>query len=219
VQLLILKGGGTLWFSLGPSTIVEDKVTSLVCSHMEATYYRGLISAASSGVCAALCVTSQIEHLITASHARGLSMNQTIYSIYTAKGISGIMLPPGMLAMVGREVPFASALFYFRPLLSEYLNEKFPTVKNNEISLSRELLCGCLTSIVATPLSHPSSVIAAYQQGHSVSPTAAFREITALDGWTGLWRGLAARTVSLAGTFTVVPILLYYLSPISRPDH
>ena len=215
-MLILIKGGGTLWLSLGPSTILEDQITSLVYSHMEGPY-KGIISAASSGVCAALCVASQTEHVIISSHTRGLSMFHTISAIYEEKGISGLLLPPGMLAMVGREVVFASALLYFRPLLSESLQQKFPT-DNKNFNLPRELLCGCLTSLVATPISHPPSVIAAYQQGHSVSLMVALREITAHNGWRGLWRGVMVRTFSLAGTFTVVPIFFHLLSS-KLPDH
>lgn len=192
--------------------MVEDKITSVVFAHTNGPY-RGIISAASSGVCAALLVTSQAEHVITSSHTRSLPVLKTITTIYAEKGMTGLLLPPGMLAMVGREVPFATALFYFRPVLSTRLEKLYPN-ENNRLNLSRELLCGCLTSSVATPLSHPPSVIAAYQQGHSVSFRKAVRDILAIDGWKGFWRGLGARTVSLAGTFTVVPIMLHILSPL-----
>lgn len=213
-----IKGAGALWFSLGPSTIVEDRVTSVVYNHLSGDY-KGIISAALSGVCAALCVASQTEYIITTSHSRGITMIESLQTIYAAKGLTGILLPPGMVAMVGREIPFASALFYFRPLLSQFVNSQFPTEKDKiQLNLPRELLCGCLTSFVATPLSHPASVIASYQQGHSVSPQVAIKEIIRSDGHKGFLRGIAARTCSLAGTFTVVPILLHLFSP-SFPEH
>lgn len=138
-------------------------------------------------------------------------MMQTAAAVCTETGVSGLLLPPGMLAMVGREIPFASALFYIRPLLSQCLMDSFPGA-DQKLSIVKELTCGCLTSIIATPLSHPPSVIAAYQQAHSIGLVAAIRGITARDGHIGLWRGLLARTVALAGTFTVVPIIVNILS-------
>ena len=73
------------------------------------------MSAATSGVIAALLVTSQVEHIITASHVRQITIFETI----TSTKPRNIFLPPGMLAMVGREVPFSTALFYFRPLIEK----------------------------------------------------------------------------------------------------
>jgi len=37
--------------------------------------------------------------------------------------------------------------------------------------------------------------------------------LNAGEGYKELWRGLGARTVSLAGTFTVVPIVMSLLLP------
>jgi hypothetical protein len=79
--------------------------------------YNELISAATSGLIAALTVTSQIEHLITASHVHNVSVRE-IFTKISSKDPLKIFLPPGMVAMVGREVPFATALFYIRPLIA-----------------------------------------------------------------------------------------------------
>ena len=60
----LYKGAGALWLSLGPTTMVEDKVTSLlneVSSGEERYWYHGLLSAATSGMVAALLVTSQVD--------------------------------------------------------------------------------------------------------------------------------------------------------------
>lgn len=59
----LYKGGGALWLSLGPTTMVEDKVTSLLNKTFrgrDAQWYHGLLSAATSGVVAAMLVTSQV---------------------------------------------------------------------------------------------------------------------------------------------------------------
>ncbi len=70
-----------------------------------------------------------------------------------------------------------------------------------------------MTSALATPLSHPASVIASYQQGHNESFLNTIRFIMRHSGWKGFFRGLIARTISLSGTFTIVPIVLRVLSP------
>jgi hypothetical protein len=60
----LYKGGGALWLSLGPTTMVEDKVTSLlnqVSSGQQHFWYHGLLSAATSGLVAALLVASQVR--------------------------------------------------------------------------------------------------------------------------------------------------------------
>ncbi len=49
-------------------------------------------------------------------------------------------------------------------------------------------------------------------QGHSLGLAAAVRQLLAAGGWRALWRGLGARTLSLAGTMTVVPVVIGGLS-------
>ena len=236
----LYKGGGTLWLSLGPTTIVEDKVTSilnLALNGQENCWYCGLLSAATSGMVAAVLVTSQVslqnllvlivcwsrdsfvtfnnkvEYLITASHTEKMSVGKTLRYLYKKHGLYHLLLPPGMLAMVGREVPFASALFYVRPAMFKHLQAD-STDADGSTSTSihdkifHSALCGVATSVLVTPLSQAPSVIAAYQQGHAVTISAAVEEIRLRYGWKGFFRGLTARTFSLAGTFTVVPLAL-----------
>lgn len=190
-----------------------------------------------------------MEHLITASHAQSKSLISTAYSLYSHRGIQHLMLPPGMVAMVGREVPFASALFCVRPMMYDWMLPIGDSVGKGKDGcgggmtiekLATSAICGVVTSALVTPVSQAPSVIAAYQQGHNVKApgdeadtvetviysslltmrlTVAVREILERYGWRGLFRGMAARTISLAGTFTVVPLALERvecaLSPLS----
>lgn len=94
-----------------------------------------MICAASSGVVAALMITSQVEHLITSSHVHNTSVINTFLRVYRDNPRK-ILLPPGMMAMVGREVPFATALFYFRPLIAE----KFGNISSPSHSFKSLLL-------------------------------------------------------------------------------
>lgn len=131
-----------------------------------------------------------------------------------------------MLAMVGREVPFASALFFVQPMMFNYMHTgvagagKGVEPSNTDTGnlslqkLSTSALCGVLTSMLVTPISQAPSVIAAYQQGHRASVPEAVQDIRRRYGWRGFFRGLGARTFSLAGTFTVVPLVLERLDNV-----
>jgi hypothetical protein len=90
-----------------------------------------------------------------------------------------------MLAMVGREVPFASALFYVRPMMFNYMHtEETSGLRKSEdpgdLSIKKvtaSAICGICTSILVTPMSQAPSVIAAYQQGHGATVAQAVRDI------------------------------------------
>ena len=194
----LYAGGGALWVSIAPTTILEDGVSTVLkprCGDLAAS--------AASGAIAGVCVTSQVEQCITASHARNLSVRETAVAIYR-RGVAGLILPPGMLATACREVPFAAALFAVRPRLRKIAEERYPTTQR----FLRELSCGVAAASVAGPASHAPSVVAAYQQATDVTPSRAVADIYAAGGLRAFFRGLPARTVSLAGTFTVVPLAL-----------
>jgi hypothetical protein len=101
--------------------------------------YNDLLSAATSGLIAALVVTSQIEHLITASHVHNVPVRDTFTKIYS-KDPMKIFLPPGMVAMVGREVPFATALFYLRPLIATKFGSSLLLISRLLTVLEQDLL-------------------------------------------------------------------------------
>ena len=122
--------------------------------------------------------------------------------------------------MVGREIPFASALFFVRPVIYDTLSLQ---IENRNAGFAYELyhsaFCGILTSILATPISQAPSVVAAYQQGHhqsSCTTRQAINYIYSRFGWRGFFRGLTARTLSLAGTFTVVPLALKLIESVEK---
>ena len=56
-----------------------------------------------------------------------------------------------------------------------------------------------------------------YQQAHSASLKRALADIYAAGGGRAFFRGLPARTASLAGTFTLVPLVMDYLSTLKKP--
>ena len=219
----IYRGGGSLWLSLAPTVIVEDKVTRIMQENLSPTTpLHGLWCAASSGAVAAACVTSQVEHVITAAHTKSLPIHETVRKLWQQRGPFSLLIPPGIGMMMGREIPFAASLFWLQPNLKQIIQNVWPTKENNQedktcfMSPSNLLKCaitGFGTSVIATPISHVPSVVAAYQQGHGLGVHKAIQELLAVGGPRELWRGLVARTLSLAGTLTVVPIVLDALAP------
>ena len=195
----LYAGGGALWVSIAPTTIIEDGVSTVLkprCGDLAAS--------AASGAIAGVCVTSQVERCITAAHARDRGVGETVAALYRRGGVAGLILPPGMMATACREVPFAAALFAVRPRLRKIAEERYPTTQR----FLRELSCGVAAAAVAGPASHAPSVVAAYQQATDATPTRAMAHIYAAGGLRAFFRGLPARTLSLAGTFTVVPLAL-----------
>lgn len=222
----IYVGAGSLFMSLAPTVIIEDTVTRLLRNTLDASENDGessicgvpsdLICSATSGAVAACFVASPVEHLITRSHALESDIFSTVHRTYISHGFMRVLVPPGLTAMIGREIPFAASLFWLQPTLSKLFDDLNKDAECN-ISIAKYLCVGVATSAVATPISHIPSVVAAYQQGHGVGIKTAVQELYSVGGFFEFWRGLAARTVSLAGTMTVVPFVMHALA--SEPKH
>ena len=195
----LYKGGGMLWLSLGPNVAISDAVAFTL---KEQGTVPPVVCASAGGPVGAILVASQVENLIAQSHVE-ISVPQAALHLVKSRGASSVLLPPGMLMMAGRELPFGVALFYVQPSLSRRFSAEgqSPTIYDRA-------LCGLITSCVTTPFGHVPSVIAAYQQGQGVGLRQAVKDLTKVDGWRGLWRGLLPRTVSLAGSMTVIPIVI-----------
>lgn len=218
------KGGGSLWLSLGPTTMVEDGAThqlqrlfgfgnqGAATADPQRDEMINFVCAAISGAVAGCTVTAQVEHVITASHTKSLSLLDTTKLLHTRHGLRYLLAPPGLGMMCLREAPFAASLFYIRPVLGKrFVGERRPDESLTERFIA-ELQCGAMTAAIAGPVSHVPSVIGAYQQGHGVSFRGAVSDLLAAGGWRELWRGLPARTLSLCGTMTVVPIVMDFLT-------
>ncbi len=215
----IYVGAGSLWVSLAPTVMIEDTISRVLQNSSLVSQDSGagvipseLICSAASGAVAACIVASPVEHLITRSHALERNVGDGASFLFRRHGILFLIAPPGMAAMVGREVPFAASLFWLQPMLS-----KMARTLDDRHSIGKDLLVGVATSIVATPISHVPSVIAAYQQGTGLSLRSAVTELYRIGGFREFWRGLGARTLSLAGTMTVVPFVLRTLGPREEP--
>lgn len=156
----LYSGGGALWVSMAPTTVIEDGVTTGLRRFAESE----LLCAAASGVAAALLCTSQIEHVITAAHARGDGVAATARRVLRDRGAAGLLLPPGMAAMACREIPFAAALFAGRPRIAAEAERRFGPAATPGARVAKEVACGAAAAAVGGPVSHAPSVVAAYQQ-------------------------------------------------------
>mmetsp|Transcript_145602 Transcript_145602/g.363149 ORF Transcript_145602/g.363149 Transcript_145602/m.363149 type:complete len:268 (-) Transcript_145602:75-878(-) len=215
----VYRGGGSLWLSLGPTTIMEDVAKrSAEFALPQDQPQRELVASAFAGALAGGTFCAQVERVIAAAHARGAPMGQTLASLYREGqarsssplgGLSSLLLPPGMAAMMGREVPFVAALFYVRPLVTTALYGDDGGTRQVHL----EVAAGLATSALTSPVSHVPSVVAAYQQGHGVGLHRACQDIYGQGGLLAFWRGLGARTLTLAGTMIVVPNVMAVLLP------
>ena len=80
--------------------------------------------------------------------------------------------------------------------------------------VAKEVACGAAAAAVGGPVSHAPSVVAAYQQATNAPLAKAIGAIYAAGGGRAFFRGLPARTLSLAGTFAVVPYVLDLLATV-----
>jgi hypothetical protein len=238
----VYKGSGTLWLSLGPTTILEDFLfVSMYDTYLqrEEGSLRVIGSAMTAGIVSALLLSSPIEYAITLSHKDNLSLVGAARSIVTKKLPYHISydklaprIPPGTLAMCCRESIFVYCLFHLRPAVSSALHNKIRGKDHTSqpplstfAKLCMDVASGVCTAFLASPLSHPAARIAAYQQGHSANLKDTLRVMWEQEGrgevsvgtrclGAAKWlsRGLLPRTLSMAGTFTVFPIALRMVS-------
>lgn len=205
----VYKGAGSLWLSLGPTTMLEDAVKKFLDRTPSLNIQHELFSSLVAGALAGGTFCAQVEHIITAAHAQGTSMGVSVVNIFqTRGGLRGLLLPPGMIAMVGREMPFVAALFYVRPFVDSAI---YGSSTVSERRFTHEILAGFTTSALTCPFSHVPSVIAAYQQGHGVSLSCACKHLYKEGGMQSFWRGFLTRTASIGGTMVIAPSVLRIL--------
>lgn len=219
----LYKGGGLLWLSLGPTFVCEDLCSRLLVPPATSAAARiGLalgsegeaaLAAAAAGAVAGIAVAAPIENVLTRAHKTGFSTRDAARDI-TRGGIISTMMPRGMAAMVGREVPFSLGLFFLKERVARHFHKLAGTDQAHSGSSGAhaqwwctELTASLTTSTVCNIPAHPPSVVLALQQAHDLQ----FRDALAracATGWRGFYAGFAARTVAIAGTMTVVPLIL-----------
>merc|ERR1719223_1031484 len=90
-----------------------------------------LLSAVVAGSVAGAFFCAQVEHVVTAAHARGTRMGLTVSSLYRQMGLYGLALPPGMVMTACREIPFVTSLFYVHPRMTTAMHGELPTCGEN----------------------------------------------------------------------------------------
>mmetsp|Transcript_31438 Transcript_31438/g.65829 ORF Transcript_31438/g.65829 Transcript_31438/m.65829 type:complete len:128 (-) Transcript_31438:209-592(-) len=115
------------------------------------------------------------------------------------------------------QVPYAGCLFFLsgriRTLLHGDRDSKGSAYSTSLQAVATDVLAACLTAMVAGPISHVPSVIAAHQQAHSRSFVESCRAIRASSGRRGFLAGLVPRTISLVGSLFTVPFAIERIQP------
>ena len=153
-----------------------------------------------------------MEYVICQAHAKNQASTLiAARTILKQNGLFYLLNPPGLVATCFREIPFAATLFYIHPLIREHWEARYPQDPQEYSVVSKiiaEFSCGVAAAAVSCPISQAPMTVAAYQQAESLSLMPAIRQIYSQGGVQAFFRGLVPRMVSLAGTFTVVPVVL-----------
>jgi hypothetical protein len=222
------KGSSLLWFSIGPTFMLED-----LCSRVMVPIARNCaskigvtlgsegeeaVAAAGSGAVGGVLVASPIENVVVRGHRNSVPIGVAARRIFAEGGLHGLLLPKGAAAMVCREIPFAFGLFFFRERVAERWRvwtasdvEKQGSVKAAGRWWIGELGASLTTSALVNIFAHPASVVLAQQQAYDVRFSTALARAQAQGNGSllrGLFKGFVLRTVSIAGTMTVVPMVL-----------
>lgn len=221
----LYKGSGSLYVAMGPMVVVQDGSTSVALRALEGKLEPTAAFAASacaSGAVGALVIGSQIEGLITRAHATGATIVQTASATHATGGAMALALPHGAVMTAAREIPYAGCLFFLSGWIRERLHGRVAASEGGgagggsddyKARVARDVLGASLTACVAGPISHVPSVIAAYQQAHALSISAACKALAATGGVRAFFGGLLPRTVSLAGSLFVMPFTIEALTP------
>merc|ERR1712107_77398 len=116
---------------------------------------------------------------------------------------------------VGREIPFSLGVWF----LKERVGHRFHAMAGSRTDTSSgvgahaywwttELCASLTTSALCNIPAHPPSVILALQQAHGYKLNDAVSRAWDNGGWRGFYAGYLVRTIAIAGTMTVVPLIL-----------
>jgi len=116
--------------------------------------------------------------------------------------------------MVGREIPFSLGLFFLKEHVARYWHgeqgapAEVPARSSVASWWAAELASSLSTSALTNVVAHPASVILALQQAHDLSLGNALARAWGNGGLRGFYTGFVSRTVAIAGTLTVVPLVI-----------
>lgn len=217
----LYKGSGSLFLAMGPMLTIADKSTAISLGLLEDRVgnvdARHAIASCVSGAVGALCVGGQIEGHIARAHATGHTVWQTVCIAYRTGGPALLALPHGTLMVAAREFPYGGCLFFLSGRIREQVRTAIGSdgASSNAVKrIASDMASAALTAVVAGPLSHAPSVVAAHQQAHGVPFLEACNQIRRSAGVKGFFLGLLPRTCSLAGSLFVFPLTVETVQPI-----
>eukprot|EP00929_Paragymnodinium_shiwhaense_P074454 TRINITY_DN38110_c0_g1_i1.p1 TRINITY_DN38110_c0_g1~~TRINITY_DN38110_c0_g1_i1.p1 ORF type:complete len:288 (+),score=32.40 TRINITY_DN38110_c0_g1_i1:178-1041(+) len=220
----LYKGGGLLWVSLGPTYVCEDlgsrifpPAVRVACGHALSDDGEEAVAAALAGAFTGVAVSSPIENVLTRAHKHGSSTMCAARDVICQGGLVGTFFPRGAVAMAGREIPFSLGLFYLRERVVNKMHDlgdaHQPHANGGPASAwgrwwAAEITASLTTSAFVNIASHPASVVLAQQQAHDLPLATALSRLWADGLVKGFYAGYLFRTVAIAGTMTVVPLVI-----------
>merc|ERR1719428_1433432 len=132
----VYKGGGLLWASQFPTIACEDLGSRALVPCVRSMFGSSLsidvehaIAAGAAGALAGVVVASPTENVVTRAHKTGSSTLVATLDI-AKRGPRQALLPRGVAAMMGREIPFSLGLFFLKDrahdLCSKWFNCSAP---------------------------------------------------------------------------------------------
>eukprot|EP00928_Gymnodinium_smaydae_P032133 TRINITY_DN23351_c0_g1_i1.p1 TRINITY_DN23351_c0_g1~~TRINITY_DN23351_c0_g1_i1.p1 ORF type:complete len:299 (-),score=37.02 TRINITY_DN23351_c0_g1_i1:180-1076(-) len=222
------KGAGLILAAYVPTVCVEDGVANLISPVLRRIApglgHEGeeLASSVCAGAIAGAFVAAPTENLVTRAHSLEQSVARVTRETLQREGLRGICLPYGMLACVGREVPFCVGIFFLRNRIvkqfHDWCGHDLSEESRNDDATKRSLpslrwfgaeLAGSLaSSSVLNVVSHPPSVVLAMQQAHGMPIRDAMARIYSLGFFRGFYAGYALRTIAIGGSMFILPTCL-----------
>eukprot|EP00746_Dinoflagellata_sp_MGD_P034073 gnl/MRDRNA2_/MRDRNA2_181332_c0_seq1.p1 gnl/MRDRNA2_/MRDRNA2_181332_c0~~gnl/MRDRNA2_/MRDRNA2_181332_c0_seq1.p1 ORF type:complete len:318 (-),score=44.02 gnl/MRDRNA2_/MRDRNA2_181332_c0_seq1:30-932(-) len=214
----IYKGGGLLWASQFPTVAAEDlgsralvPFVQQVCGTSLSSDAEHAIAAGAAGALAGVAVASPTENVVTRAHKTGQSTSLAALEVMRG-GLKGTLLPRGVAAMVGREIPFSLGLFFLKDRAS-HLCHKFDC--SADASTPKRIVSWTLADLAASfgtaafcgIVAQPASVVLALQQADDIPLSKALTQIGKEGITRGFYKGYVPRTISIAGSLFVYPLV------------
>lgn len=115
--------------------------------------------------------------------------------------------------MMGREIPFSLGLFFLKDrahdLCSKWFNCSAPasSFRNAAYAQTADVLASLGTAAVCGLVSQPASVILALQQADDLPLSKALTQINREGITRGFYKGYVPRTIAIAGSLFVFPLI------------
>ena len=133
----------------------------------------------------------------------GMTANRQVNGKPYSEIFRRALRPAGLIATVGREVPFTVGVFYLSPLLQKQIQQRLPeSGVSTSVALLTQGIAGAVSGAIVGYATVPVDLIKTRIQTHeqTLSIGTVVRSAIADRGWRGIWRGGDARSIYIALT-------------------